>query len=221
MPSSASLTILGGLLPIRPHPPLQGQGQPIGAPFRSLTRLSQRCTSSGNLRRRRCQEHHIHVGQSLLQTRTVDHKRGTRTTHGHQEEFGLEPHLLRWRTATRDIRNGLPVSMHGLQHAGRRRSKKPHKDRHERRHAHVVKRDRLCASGEALLHRTLHKIGRRVERLRKELPVVQEQVVSSNECQVKTSWRGPAVTKMKARWYGARSDEEEELHEKGPARQLI
>jgi len=187
MPFSASLTMLGGLLPIRPHPPLQEQGQPNGAPFRSLTRLSPSCPSWGNLRRRRCQEHHIHVDQSLLQTRTVDHKRDTRTTHGHQEEFGLEPHLLRWRTATRDIRNGLPVSMHYLQHAGRRRSKKPHKDRHGRGHAHVVKRDRLCASGEALLHRTLHKIRRLVERLRKKLPVVQKQVVSSNECQVKTS----------------------------------
>jgi len=60
-----------------------------------------------------------------------------------------------------------------------------------------------------------------VERLRKKLPVVQEQVVSSNECQVKTPWRGTAVTRMKAWWYGTRSAEEEELHEKGPARQLI
>jgi len=155
---------------------------------------------------------------SVRVTQRSCHRHGR---HQHHVIAPSRPHLLRWRTATRDIRNGLPVSMHGLQHAGRHRLKKPHKDRHGQRHAHDVKRDRLCASGEALLHRTLQKIGRRVERLRKKLPVVQEQVVSSHECQVKTSWRGPAVTKMKARWYGARSDEEEELHEKRPARQLI
>ena len=155
-----------------------------------------------------CPEHDSRVGQSLHRTQTAVHRTGTRTTHVHQEEFGHDHHLLRWGMAPRDTCSGLPASMRGCRHAEqRRRSMKQHKDQNVRRHAHIVKRGRLCECGAAV-HRMLNKIRLHDEKHQKKVPMAREQAASSNEFRMKTSCRGPALEKAGARCCRAQSDEE-------------
>ena len=155
-----------------------------------------------------CPGNDSRAGQSLQRTQTAVHRKGTRTTHELQEEFGHDHHLLRWYIAPRDTCSGLPAAMRRCRHAEqRRRSKKQHKDQNGRRHAHTVKRNRLCKCGAAL-HRMLNRIRLQDEQHQRKVPVAREQAVSSNECRMKKLCRGPALEKTGARCCRAQSDEE-------------